>query len=168
MLTGAWWSVTSSTIQNCWTKAGLVKGKPENAEQVEEDDTTGELWSEVAEVLPVDSVTFDDYVQCDEATRTSAELTNEDILQSVQDDEGSEDDMNDGVGASEGAAAALEDCDEPVTTADVLDSLRKLRTFLGKSRTATEAVHRNVDELECFVLQSLSCTHQKKITDFFK
>lgn len=60
----------------------------------------------MTELLPVDSVTFDDYVQCDETTRTSAELTTEGILQSVQDDEGTEDDIDD-VTASEGAGAAV-------------------------------------------------------------
>lgn len=46
--------------------------------------------------------------------------------------------------ASEGAAAALEDYDEHATTADVVDSIQKLRTCPGKNRTATDSLPRNV------------------------
>ncbi|XP_077560078.1 uncharacterized protein LOC144174963 [Haemaphysalis longicornis] len=101
------------------------------------------------------------------SSRTSAELTTEDILQSVSvQDEGSEDGMNDD--ASEGVAAALEDRNERLTTADVRDSIRKLRTFPGKTRTATKSVHRNMEELESFVLGSSWCPHQKKISNYLK
>ncbi|CAN7950417.1 unnamed protein product [Ixodes pacificus] len=175
MLTGAWWSVTSTTIKNCWKKAGLMQGheqsqdaeQPQNAVQAEEGDP-GELWSEVTELLAVDLVSFDDYVLCDEATMTSAELTTEDIVQSIRDDEGSDDGMNDDVADNEGCVATPEDCDETATTADMMDIMWKFRTFLGKSGTATESLHRNVGELKSFVLQRLCCTHQKKITDYFK
>ncbi|KAM7313344.1 tigger transposable element-derived protein 6-like [Ixodes scapularis] len=162
MLTGAWWSVTSTTIKNCWKKAGLMQGheqsqdaeQPQNAVQAEEGDP-GELWSEVTELLAVDSVSFDDYVLCDEATMTSAELTTEDIVQSIRDDEGSDNGMNDGVADNEGGTAAPELCDETVTTADMMDIVQKFRIFLGKSSTAIELLHRNVDELESFVLQNI-------------
>lgn len=130
--------------------------QPQNAAQAEEGDP-GELWREVTEMLAVDSVSFDDYVLCDEATMTSAELTTEDIVQSIRDDEGSDDVVD-----SEGGAAAPEDCDETVTTADMMDIVRKFRIFLGKSTTVTESLQRNVDELESFVLQSFCCTHKQK------
>ncbi|KAH7951915.1 hypothetical protein HPB52_015376 [Rhipicephalus sanguineus] len=44
MLTGAWWSVTSTTIQNCWRKAGLMhtSEQPEDAEQPCNDDQAEE------------------------------------------------------------------------------------------------------------------------------
>ncbi|XP_050038273.1 tigger transposable element-derived protein 6-like [Dermacentor andersoni] len=123
-LTGAWWSVTSTTNQNCWKKAGLTitDGQPQTDEPAAEDSTS-ELWYEVAEQLAVDpSVTFDDYVQCDEATWTSAELTTDDILQSIQgtaiEDEECSDDMDDDV------TAAPEDCDESVSATDALDCLQ--------------------------------------------
>ncbi|KAG0436012.1 hypothetical protein HPB47_018195 [Ixodes persulcatus] len=54
---------------------------------------------------------------------------------------------------SAGDAAAPEDCDETMTTTDMMDIVRKFRIFLGQSATATELLHRNVDELESFVLQ---------------
>ncbi|KAK8762222.1 hypothetical protein V5799_026512 [Amblyomma americanum] len=164
MLTGAWWSVTSTTIQNCWKKAGLTitDGQPQTDEPAAEDSSS-KLLSEVAEQLAVDpSVTFDDYVQCDKATWTSVQLTTDDMLQSVQgpgtQDEECSDDMDDDV------TAAPEDCDESVSATNALNCLRKLRIFIAKSGTATEGVHKNADGLESFVLQSLCCTCQKTIT----
>ncbi|KAH6937839.1 hypothetical protein HPB50_004637 [Hyalomma asiaticum] len=57
-------------------------------------------------------------VSSDEAARTSAELTTEDILSTVQDDE----DGVDGVGDNEGATSSQpEDSDEVVTHADMMD-----------------------------------------------
>lgn len=63
---------------------------------------------------------------------------------------------------------APEDRDESVSATDALDYLRKLRIFIEKSGTATEAADKNADGLESFVTQSLCCTHQKTITDYFK
>ncbi|XP_054929121.1 uncharacterized protein [Dermacentor andersoni] len=123
---------------------------PEQASCVKGEDSSSELWNEVAEQLAVDpSVTFDDYVQCDEATWTSAELTTDDILQSAQGTATQEEECSDDMDYD--VTAAPEDCDESVSATDVLDCLRKLRIFIAKSGTATEDVHKNAD---C-VLQSL-------------
>ncbi|KAH6945055.1 hypothetical protein HPB50_006976 [Hyalomma asiaticum] len=124
------------------------------------EESSSKLWSEVAKQLAVDpSVTFDDYVECGEATWTAAELTTDDIPQSVQgketQDEQCSDDMNGDV------TVAPEDRDKSVSATNALDYLRKLRIFIEKSSTATEAVHKNADGLKSFVMLSLCCTHQK-------
>ncbi|KAH7963812.1 hypothetical protein HPB52_023135 [Rhipicephalus sanguineus] len=82
-------------INNCWRKAGLLQ-KGEQSEDTKQprndgEGNPGELWTEMTDLLAVDLVLFDDYVSSDEAARTSAELTTEDILSTVQDDEGSDD-----------------------------------------------------------------------------
>ncbi|KAH6935215.1 hypothetical protein HPB50_004784 [Hyalomma asiaticum] len=169
MLTGAWWSVTSTTIQNCWKKAGLMSTDGEQqSDEPAAEGSCSELWSEVTEQLDVDpSATFDDYVECDAATWTSAELTTDDILQSVQGTEAQDEDCSDDTG--DDVTVAPEDRDESVSATDTLDYLRKLRIFVEKSGRATEAVHKNADGLESFVMQSLCCcTRQKTITDYFK
>ncbi|KAH7970478.1 hypothetical protein HPB49_007760 [Dermacentor silvarum] len=115
------------------------------------EGSSSELWSEVAEQLAVDpSATFDDYVQCDEATWTSAELTTDDILQSVQGTETHYEECSHDM--DNYVTVAPEDRDELVSATDALEYLRKLRLFIGKSGTATEAVHKNADGLELFVL----------------
>ncbi|KAH6947227.1 hypothetical protein HPB50_017613 [Hyalomma asiaticum] len=116
----------------------------------------------------MDSVSIDDYVSSDEAAMTSAELKTEDILQTIQDDKGSNDSVDGAVDNESTTSSQPEDCDEVMTPADIMDIVWKGRIFLGKSATATKSLHRNVDELEAFVLQSLCCTRQKKITDYIK
>lgn len=132
------------------------------------EGSCSELWSEVTEQLDVDpSATFDDYVECDAATWTSAELTTDDILQSVQGTEAQDEDCSDDTG--DDVTVAPEDRDESVSATDALDYLRKLRIFVEKSGRATEAVRKNADGLESFVMQNLCCcTRQKTITDYFK
>ncbi|KAH6942049.1 hypothetical protein HPB50_027504 [Hyalomma asiaticum] len=105
-----------------------IDGQPQSDEPAVEGSSS-KLWSEVAEQLAIDpQVTFDDYVECYEATWTSAELTTDDILQSVQgtevQGEKCSDDMDDDV------TVAPEDRDESVLATDLLDYLRKLCTFV--------------------------------------
>ncbi|KAH7950920.1 hypothetical protein HPB52_003128 [Rhipicephalus sanguineus] len=110
-------TVTSTAVQNCWRKAGLMHtseqpedaGQPCNDDQAEEGNP-GELWSEVTDLLAMDSVSFDDYVLCDEGTTTSAELTTEDILQANQ-DEGSDDGVDDAADNEGATSSQPEDCD---------------------------------------------------------
>ncbi|KAH7959550.1 hypothetical protein HPB49_011850 [Dermacentor silvarum] len=161
MVTGAWWSVTSTTIQNCWRKAGLVS---ESEQGSEESDASG-MWQEVVERHAMDaSVTFEDYVQCDDEACTSAELTTDDIISAVHGDN-SDVDAN---GEDDAETAPVSQPEESLSNADIMECVRKMRTYLGRCSNATEAEHKNVDNFEAFVLWQLSGTRQAKITDFFK
>lgn len=93
--------------------------RAQNTEQVEEGNLA-ELWSAVAELLTVYSVTFEGCVQCDEATRTSAELTTKHAALR-KDKESSEDGMNDNVMDYESATIANDDCDKSATLNNALD-----------------------------------------------
>lgn len=164
MVTGAWWSVTSTTIQNCWRKAGLVVMPSESEQGSEESDASG-MWQEVVERLAMDaSVTFEDYVQCDDEACTSAELTTDDIVSAVRGDN-SDEDAN---GEDDAETAPVSQPEESLSNADIMECVRKMRTYLGRCSNATEAEHKNVDNFEAFVLRQLSGTRQAKITDFFK
>ncbi|KAH6941657.1 hypothetical protein HPB50_021634 [Hyalomma asiaticum] len=121
MLTGAWWSVTSTTLQNCWKKAGLMSTDGEQqSDEPAAEGSCSEFWSEVTEQLDVDpSATFDDYVECDSVQGTEAQY------------EDCSDDTGDDV------TVAPEDRDESVSATDALDYLRKLRIFIECSLAAT-------------------------------
>lgn len=163
MLTGSWWNVKPTTIQNCWRKAGLLKtpADPQALECQEDDDDASELWEEAQGKLAVaPSVTFDDYVQCDAAAWTAAELTTEDIVGSVREpDDASDEDAE---------AEVADRPDDSVSNSDVLSAIGKLRAYLEASTSVPEALYKNVDDIESFVLRRLCSTQQKKITDFFK
>ncbi|KAH7964499.1 hypothetical protein HPB51_027261 [Rhipicephalus microplus] len=95
MLTGAWWNVKTSTIRNCWRKAGLIKAPAQVEDNLEEDHSNpGDLWTEVEELLP-DVSSFDDYVESDSAALTSADMTTEEIVNSVHDVSSDDDDDDD-------------------------------------------------------------------------
>ncbi|XP_037580219.1 tigger transposable element-derived protein 6 [Dermacentor silvarum] len=172
MVIWAWWSVTSTTIQNCWRKAGLVSESEQGSEESgseseqgsEESDVSG-MWQEVVERLAMDaSVTFEDYVQCDDEACTSAELTTDDIVSAVRGDN-SDEDAN---GEDDAETAPVSQPEESLSNADIMECVRKMRTYLGRCSNATEAEHKNVDNFEAFVLRQLSGTRQAKITDFLK
>ncbi|KAG0423208.1 hypothetical protein HPB47_000996 [Ixodes persulcatus] len=109
--------------------------------------------------------TFKDYVQCDDAAWTSAELTTDNILNSVreQNDCSDEENAND----EDEEATVTDQQEESVSNSHVLSAISKLRIFFGRCASATETVHRKVDDIESFVLQRLCSTYQKKISDFF-
>ncbi|KAK8756522.1 hypothetical protein V5799_000780 [Amblyomma americanum] len=93
------------------------------------------------------------YVDSDSAAATSAELTTEDIVNQVRE----QDDANTGSAHEE---------EEIVSSSDVLVFLEKTRSFLGRCKDVPDDVHRKVEDVETFVLQRLSSTRQKKIRLF--
>lgn len=165
MLTGSWWSVKASTISNCWRRAGLFKTSPVPQESEDREELNPELWDELTEKLPFDTaVTFDDYVDCDSAAATSAELTTEDIVNQVRGQEQCDDEDD----AEDADTVSTHEEEATVSSSDALVSIEKIRLFLGRCEDVPDDVHKKVEDVESFVLQRLSSTRQKKITDFFK
>ncbi|KAH8009579.1 hypothetical protein HPB51_018272 [Rhipicephalus microplus] len=163
IVAGAWWNVTAINIQNCWRKAGLVSIPHEvDSEEGSEESDVDVMWQEVAERLAMDaSVTFEDFVECDSEAYTLAELTIDDILSAVRGDE-------DADGEDDAETAPMCQPEESLSNADIMECVRKMRTYLGRCSNATDQEHKNVDSFEAFVPQQLSGTRQAKITDFFK
>lgn len=163
MLTGAWWNVKTSTISNCWRKAGLRKAPEQLEDDLEENHSTpGDLWTEVEELLP-DVSSFDDYVESDCAALTSADLTTEEIVNSVRDVSSDDDDPKD-----EESMTPNTEADESVTHSDVLVHMDKVRTYIGRCSDVTDEVLRQVEGVEAYLISRLCSARQKKITDFFK
>uniref|UniRef100_A0A914X438 DDE-1 domain-containing protein n=1 Tax=Plectus sambesii TaxID=2011161 RepID=A0A914X438_9BILA len=74
MIERAWRSVTPTTIQNCFRKAGFLKTGDDEAPEVEEMVAQPQM--------PEDE--FNNYVNCDEHLDCSGELTIKDILEEVR------------------------------------------------------------------------------------
>ncbi|KAH7948966.1 hypothetical protein HPB49_003650 [Dermacentor silvarum] len=165
MLTWLWRNVKASTISNCWRKAGLLKAlpTPQDCDCEDTQELNPEIWDELTEKLPVDTaVTFDDYIDSDSVVATSTELTNEDIVNKVleQDDCSSDEDDAD--------TESTHEEEQSVSSSDVLVFLEKTRLFLGRCKDVPDDVQRKVEDVEAFILQRVLSTPQKKITDFFK
>ncbi|KAH8039617.1 hypothetical protein HPB51_007817 [Rhipicephalus microplus] len=166
ILTGAWWNVKTSTIRNCWRKAGLIKAPAQVEDNLEEDHSNpGDLWTEVEELLP-DVSSFDDYVESDSAALTSADMTTEEIVNSVRDVSSDDDDDDDP--KEEDSVSPNTEEDETISHSDVLVHMNKVRTYIGRCSDVPDEVLRKVEGVEAYLISRLSSTRQKKITDFFK
>lgn len=166
MLTGAWWNVKTSTIRNCWRKAGLIKAPAQVEDNLEEDHSNpGDLWTEVEELLP-DVSSFDDYVESDSAALTSADMTTEEIVNSVRDVSSDDDDDDDP--KEEDSVSPNTEEDETISHSDVLVHMNKVRTYIGRCSDVPDEVLRKVEGVEAYLISRLCSTRQKKITDFFK
>ncbi|KAH6925630.1 hypothetical protein HPB50_008078 [Hyalomma asiaticum] len=103
MLTGSWWNVRASTISNGWRKAGLLETSLTPQDCDDEAELDPELWNELTEKLPVDAaVTFEDYVDSDCAAATFAELTCEEIVSQVREQDCCSSDEDDAGDAESG------------------------------------------------------------------
>ncbi|KAL3201521.1 hypothetical protein MRX96_012561 [Rhipicephalus microplus] len=135
MLMGAWWNVKTSTIRNCWRKAGLVKAPAQVEDNLEEDHSyPGDLWTEVEELLP-DVSSFDDYVESDSAALTSADMTTEEIVNSVRDVSSYDDDPKE-----EDSVSPNTEEDETISHSDVLVHMNKVRTYIGRCSDVPDEV----------------------------
>ncbi|KAH6946715.1 hypothetical protein HPB50_014755 [Hyalomma asiaticum] len=125
MLTGAWWNVKTSTIRNCRRKAGLIKAPAQLEDNLEEDHRNpGDLWTEVEELLP-DVSSFDDYVESDSTALTSADMTTEEIVNTVRDVSSDDDDPKE-----EDSVSLNTEEDETISHSDVLVHMNKVAPIL--------------------------------------
>ncbi|KAH7961583.1 hypothetical protein HPB52_010700 [Rhipicephalus sanguineus] len=153
MLTGSWWNVKASTISNCWRKAGLLKTSltPQDCEPMPRDyddeaEIDPDLWNELTEKLPVDAaVTFEDYVDSDCTAATSAELTCEEIVSQVREQDCCSSDEDDAGDAESGTT------EETISSSDVVVFLEKTRSYLGCCKDVPEDILRKVADVEAYM-----------------
>lgn len=162
MLTGTWWSVNTSTIVNCWQKAGLSSASLAATESpqeypAEDDDIDCAIWQELSEKLGLyESAAFEDCVSADSQVDTCAELRDEDIIASMlpnQDEDGEEPPEEDA---------------PKVSGNEALQCLEKLKAFAAQQSAVPEKVHECLNTLTQFTLGAiLHSQKQQKIMSFF-
>ncbi|KAH7961105.1 hypothetical protein HPB52_002472 [Rhipicephalus sanguineus] len=155
---GAIWgpvfAATSLTPQDC-------EPTPRDCDDKVELDP--ELWNELTETLPVGTaVTYEYYVDSDCAAATSAELTCEEIVSQVREQDCCSSDED------EAGDAESRTTEETISSSDVVVFLEKTRSYLGCCKDLPEDILRKVTDVEAYMHQRLLSTCQKKITDFFK
>jgi len=155
----AWHNVSTSTIQNCWNKTGILVQNP-RIDVVNEfiDLSETELQSLVNQ-LSTEHVTIEEYVNLENSVQSSDTLTVEDIVQTIQ--EPSEDELSED-----------EPFQEPlpnISPSEALCALDKLVIYLDQNQenysNDTKSVLRNLRRsINCHVIETRK---QSSITQYF-
>lgn len=143
----AWGDIEKKSIRNCWRKGGLVSSNEEAVEDVPDD-------------IPLPEEQFNAYVDIDHDLETSAEVTDDDIISSVMDEEPSITDAEE-----EEEVIQVDDGDEIPSNKEMRKALDILKTGLyargfddyGLIHRLERAVH----------VKSLDSLTQSKVDAFF-
>lgn len=135
MISGAWSSVSLTTITNCWRKVKLLKFTDEVYNQLEVPTESNEgdvgdvnkIWDQVtAQFHMPPAVTFADYVTRDKDAQALAELTTEEITNSAHQEDPITDKNDDDYDFDD-----LEENDVPGST-EVVRSTNTIRAYLDR------------------------------------
>lgn len=110
-----------------------------------------------------DVSSFDDYVESDSAALTSADMTTEEIVNSIRDVSSYNYDPKE-----EDSVSLNTEEDDTISHSDVLVHMNKVRTYIGTYSGVPNEVLRKVEGVEAYLISLLCSTRQKKITDSFK
>ena len=166
MISAAWEEVKPETVKNCFRKAGWKKtdGTSIQTENVEDDEDTIPL-SVLRERLRLpETMTFEDYVNVDNDVQAHEELTEEDILASLQsteipfDEEEEDEDDNDGSHFIENRVCAATDAKHYLT---------ELRRFFEYRAITSDVEFSSIAKLESSLLKNVN-NNQTSIQDYFQ
>ncbi|KAH7946690.1 hypothetical protein HPB52_003449 [Rhipicephalus sanguineus] len=139
---------------------GTTDCEPTPRDCDDEAELDPELWNELTEKLPVDAaVTFEDYMDSDCAAAMSAELTCEEIVSQVREQDCCSSDEDD-TGDTEAGTT-----EETISISDVVVFLEKTRSYLGCCKDVPDNILKKVADMEAYMHQRLLSARQKKITD---
>ncbi|KAH8024557.1 hypothetical protein HPB51_025476 [Rhipicephalus microplus] len=103
-----------------------------DCKQGSEECDEGGMWQEVTERLAMNAlVMLENFEECKNETYTSAKLSINDIVSAVRSDE----DVN---GDDDAETAPVCQPEESLSNADIMECVRKIRTYFGRCRNATD------------------------------
>lgn len=160
----AWKNITSSTIANCFRKAGFVKEDDDRATR-QHDDENVESFDVQAKwriVAPTDGISFIEFANMDEDVEVCGRLSDSDILEgetstkNVEQDNDQDDDDTEELEPS------------PISSKDAVECFKKLRSFLQQQDNINDETFSALFKIENEIDRVLySNQKQTKITDFF-
>lgn len=161
----AWKEVSSSTIANCFRKAGLTKEASSDIDpEIEESIKFDFSEAQAQNILPED-VTFDEYVSMDDEIMTSEPITDEAIISEIKCAESIDDNLH---YSSETEEEDDNSEDHNVSSIEAFNALKTVRRFVMQTENSSESLDA-VDKLEEFWKRTVDRKRkQLQITDFFK
>lgn len=156
LLSFAWETISSETIRNCFRHAGLVKSSNESVDCDQEDNLPLSDWLRIQNML--DSNKFDDYINIDEEVITTEELSDNDLMKQLQNQEETDEELQDD-----------EEAETVVTTEEALGCIRKLKNFF-QQEDVNDEIFSNLNKIHLLIQNKYIANRQvqTKITDFFK
>lgn len=143
----SWWLVTPNTIKNCFTKAGFHQSIEEGDEEVLS--------------IPIPDAEFEEYIACDDTIQCYGELSEEDILQSIENNSENDSEKED-IEDDTLQTTNIHDKPQP-SRLDALEALHILRSFLDAKDLPLD----NIELLEVQLAEQGGHSVQKKISDYF-
>lgn len=156
----AWHNVTESTIINCFKKSGFPVQSNVVAEKPVNNSATQSQLETVNNFLNKQNViSFKEYVNVDNDVVVSGKLSDDDIIESINDENNNdcfENDSDDDVQ------------EEPVSNSQVKSAMNILRNFLEKCENVDEEIFSNLVKIDNVIdIKIQDSLKQKKFTDFF-
>uniref|UniRef100_A0A1B6C052 DDE-1 domain-containing protein n=1 Tax=Clastoptera arizonana TaxID=38151 RepID=A0A1B6C052_9HEMI len=151
MCHSAWGQVSQTTIANCFKKAGFAKNSDQNPSEVLEEDapSTPDGWEATA---------FEEYVNVDEQVAVCGELSDQDILAEVKNNDLS--DLEEEEGEEEEVLIP--------TTAEALQQLSVFLRYIEGQTNVSETVFQSLNVLESFVnFKKINSAKQSHFSKYF-
>lgn len=157
MLKRAWFLVSSSTVENCFRKAGFLGG--DSSDEVLESLNASEFGEFIQEAE------FNTFIDCDQEAECFGNLTDAEICHSVKRNRQETNLEEEKEEEEEKENEEVVEQVTPVSHKDALMHLSVVRQYLEENFTEYNAYY---DIEEMIEKKALSCRNQSKITDFFK
>lgn len=157
MLSKSWQCVTSATIKNCFRKAGLSAGTPDDDD---EEDIPLLEWlkmQNIQEIIPQDDIAL--YVTADDDLTTSETPSDSEIVAAVSGLINEDNESDDNEDESE---------EEVPKISEAMSAIKTLSRFVEFHTDYSETLQSSITNIEN-VIFGVSCNQrkQRKITDFF-
>lgn len=151
----AWHNVADSTISNCFKKAGFPVDEHLNQVPLQNIDVQYQ-WQTVNNFLNNHNITsFDEYVNIDQDVVVSGKLSDDDIIELMQDDD-------------DNICLENDVYEEPVSSNEVKMAMNHLRTFLERCENVNDEIFSALIKIDNVIdIKIQDNLRQKKITDYF-
>lgn len=158
----SWEEVKESTISNCFRKAGFLLPKP-IADEVnqENEEIEPEEWKKFQKCFSLD-LDFDTFVDIDENLAITEYLSESDILQAINTNDGDSDQEEEN---NEEETVS----NNPPTALQVLAAAETVRSYIQAQSGVDDGIFSTLNVLENFLdKKTIENMKQKKVTDFFR
>jgi hypothetical protein len=157
----SWDEVKTTTIANCFRKAGFLMSEScENEETQENEESEPEEWKRFQNCISVE-VDFQTFVDVDENLETTDYPSETDILHQITSNDEQESDQD------EDDATHIQNT--PPTGLQALDAAKTIRAYIHAQSSVEDQVFSAINVVENFLDNKVSQNmQQKKLTDFFQ